>query len=127
MCPICEKMNNAMTHYPDVITYMFLHDNDFKERFINARSHCLPHTAVLLRAASRLSQNDAADFVSALYENNTKYFDPLIDDVEWFTLKFDYRNNDKPWGNSKNAIQRAMRFLAADRSDFDEKQSGNKK
>ena len=121
MCPICEKMNNAMTHYPDVITYMFLHDNDFKERFINARSHCLPHTA------SRLSQNDAADFVSALYENNTKYFDSLIDDVEWFTLKFDYRNNDKPWGNSKNAIQRAMRFLAADRSDFDEKQSGNKK
>ncbi|MCR5060763.1 MAG: DUF6062 family protein [Saccharofermentans sp.] len=127
MCPICEKMNNAMTHYPDVITYMFLHDNDFKERFLNARSHCLPHTAVLLRAASRLSQNDAADFVSALYENNTKYFYPLIDDVEWFTLKFDYRNNDKPWGNSKNAIQRAMRFLAADRSDFDEKQSGNKK
>ena len=127
MCPICDKMNTSMGHYLEVITYMFTHDSGFKEKFINARSHCLPHTAMLLRAAAKLSQNDASDFVSALYENNQKYFLPLIDDVEWFTLKFDYRNNDKPWGNSKNAIQRSMRFLASDRSDFDEKQSTNRK
>ena len=32
-------------------------------------------------------------------------------DVEWFTLKFDYRNSDKPWGNSKDAVIRAIRTL----------------
>ena len=127
LCPICEKINTSMGHYLGVITYMFKHDSEFKDKFINARSHCLPHTAMLLREAAKLSQNDAADFVSALFENDKKYFEPLIDDVEWFTLKFDYRNNDKPWGNSKNALQRSMRFLAADRSDFDEKQFPNKK
>ena len=126
-CPICDKLNTSMVHYIEVITYMFTHDSSFKDKFINAKSHCLPHTAMLLRAAAKLSQNDAADFVSALYENNKRYFEPLIDDVEWFTLKFDYRNNDKPWGNSKNAIQRSMRFIASDRSDFDDKQPRNGK
>ena len=127
LCPICDKLNNSMTHYIEVITYMFSHDDEFKTKFAKAKSHCLPHTSLLLRAAAKLSQNEAADFVEALYDNNRQYFVPLIDDVEWFTLKFDYRNNDKPWGNSKNSIQRAMRFLASDRGDFDEKQSKNGK
>ncbi len=127
MCPICDKLNESMKHYIEVIIYMYLHDSEFKDKFINSKSHCLPHTSMLLRSAAKLSQNDAADFVSALYDNNKKYFDPLIDDIEWFTLKFDYRNSDKPWGNSKNAIQRAMRFLASDRGEFDEQQSKNGK
>ena len=126
-CPICSKLNDSMGHYIEVITYMFKHEDGFKEKFAGAKSHCLPHTAMLLRAAAKLSQNDAADFVEALYQNDGKYFSELIDDVEWFTLKFDYRNNDKPWGNSRNAIQRSMRFLASDRSDFDEKQSKGSK
>ncbi len=123
-CPICEKINYTVERYIEVIMYMFSKDGDFRKKFAEHKSHCLPHTAMLLRsAASELSQNDAADFVTLLADNNNDYFAELIGDVEWFTLKFDYRNNDKPWGNSKNAIQRSMRFLSADRSDFDEQQS----
>jgi hypothetical protein len=80
---------------------------------------------MLLRQSAKLGQNDAASFVSALAEKNKDAFEGLIDDVEWFTLKFDYRNQDKPWGNSKNSIQRSMRFLSSDGRDFDE-QSGKK-
>ena len=69
-----------MKHYIEVILYMFSHENGFKDKFINAKSHCLPHTALLLRAAAKLSQNEAADFVAALYENNKKYFDSLVDE-----------------------------------------------
>ena len=32
-------------------------------------------------------------------------------DLEWFTLKFDYRNQDKPWGNSRNALERTVNRL----------------
>lgn len=122
-CPICEKINYSLERYLEVIMYMFSKDSDFRARFAERKSHCLPHTAMLLRsAASNLSQNDASDFINLLADNNAIQFSELIADVEWFTLKFDYRNNDKPWGNSKNAIQRSMRFLSADRSDFDEQQ-----
>ena len=32
-------------------------------------------------------------------------------ELEWFTLKFDYRNADKPWGNSRNALERTVNRL----------------
>jgi len=35
----------------------------------------------------------------------------MCKDIEWFTLKFDYRNQDKPWGNSKDAVPRTIRKL----------------
>ena len=122
-CPICEKINYSAERYTEVIMHLFTHDKDFKDRFAS-KSHCLPHLAAILRtASSKLSQNDAADFLQVIYDSNTTYMNDLINDVEWFTLKFDYRNNDKPWGNSKNAIQRSMRFLSGDRGEFDEKRS----
>jgi hypothetical protein len=120
MCPICEKLNDTMRHYSEVTAWMFCHNDDFRSKFSETKYHCLPHTAMLLRQAAKLSQNEAADFVSTLASTSDQAFAELIGDVEYFTLKFDYRNADKPWGNSKNAIQRSMRFLSADRRDFDE-------
>ena len=32
-------------------------------------------------------------------------------DIEWFTLKFDYRNQDKPWGDAKDAVERTVNKL----------------
>ena len=32
-------------------------------------------------------------------------------ELEWFTLKFDYRNDGKPWGNSQDAPERAINKL----------------
>jgi hypothetical protein len=121
-CPICENMNEAMGHYIDVIIWMFKHDDAFRSKLEN-KTCCLPHTAALLRAATSLSQSDACEFVKILLNNSKESFKVLEDDVEWFTLKFDYRNKDKPWGNSKNAIQRSMRFLSSDRRDFDEQRT----
>ena len=32
----------------------------------------------------------------------------VTDDLEWFCDKFDYRNKDADWKNSRDAIQRGM-------------------
>ena len=127
-CPICEKLDYTMNRYYEVISWMFTHDKDFKAKFSDNHCHCLPHTAMLLRTvADKMSQNEAADFLLLISEGFDTSFNELTDDVEWFTLKFDYRNTDKPWGNSKNSIQRSMRMLSGDRREFNEKQrSGNK-
>lgn len=127
-CPICEKLDYTLDRYSKVIIWMFSHDSEFKEKFSNCKNHCLPHISTLLRVcASDMSQNDAADFLPLLSNSFDSSMNELISDVEWFTLKFDYRNNDKPWGNSKNSIQRSMRILSADRSEFDEKQGKQSK
>ena len=43
-----------------------------------------------------------------------EYFDALREDVSWFCKKFDYRYNDEPWYNSKDAVERAIKFLGSD-------------
>ena len=42
------------------------------------------------------------------------YLTTLTADVSWFCKKFDYRYDEEPWYDSKDAIERAIRFLRAD-------------
>ena len=35
-------------------------------------------------------------------------FERLEKEIEWFTLKFDYRYKDKPWKNAKDALPRSI-------------------
>ena len=42
------------------------------------------------------------------------YFDQLREDVSWFCKKFDYRYDQEPWYNSKDAVERAIIFLRSD-------------
>ena len=43
-----------------------------------------------------------------LMEQNMKR---IADDVAWLVEKFDYRNKDADWKNSRDAIQRGMQKL----------------
>jgi len=40
-----------------------------------------------------------------------EYSEKLLGDVSWFIKKFDYRYHDEPWGDAKDAVERAIRFL----------------
>ena len=112
-CIICDKIRSTMERYLDVLLWMYFEDPAFKAVFITRNNHCLHHTAFLLRGASRyLSQTQANEFVRVLAQQENMGFDEMIADIEWFTLKFDYRNKDKPWGNSKTAIPRAISLLS---------------
>ena len=67
---------------------------------------------MLLRGCVKyLSSSQAASFTSVLAEIQNSSLETLCKDIEWFTLKFDYKNNDKSWGNSKDAIPRTIRKL----------------
>mgnify|MGYP000844247596 FL=1 len=111
-CVICDRMEATMERYLDVIFYEYCADPAFKNRFENVGGFCLPHLALLLRGAARyLNQNQASVFVAALTEIQGRSLRELRDDVEWFTLKFDYRNHDKSWKNSKDALPRSIRGL----------------
>ena len=46
-------------------------------------------------------------------ENNPVSADELQEmllekEIEWFTLKFDHKNADKPWGTSKDSLERTI-------------------
>ncbi|MDD3959718.1 MAG: ABC transporter substrate-binding protein [Clostridiaceae bacterium] len=114
-CIVCDKIAFTMDRYLDVLLWMYFEDEAFREAFVAKKGHCVEHLAFLLRGAAKyLNQNQCSEFVGVLLAMHREAFDKLIDDVEWFTLKFDYRNKDKPWGDSKDAIPRAMNMLTGE-------------
>jgi hypothetical protein len=42
------------------------------------------------------------------------YLETLTEDVSWFCKKFDYRYDAEPWKNSKDSVERAIKFLRSD-------------
>lgn len=108
-CALCDKLNHTMKNYIDVIFYQFQTEKEFRDKFERIQMFCLPDMALLLKyAAEYLKQDERAAFVNMLENTNMRKYKDLANEVEWFTLKFDYRYKDKSWGNSKTSIPRAI-------------------
>jgi hypothetical protein len=112
-CAICDRLAATMDRYLDVIFYQYFSEPEFKLIFGEGSGYCLPHVALLLRGAAKyLNQDQAAEFVACLARIQNESLEVLRDDVEWFTLKFDHRNQHKDWKNSKDALPRAIRKIS---------------
>lgn len=111
-CYICNQFKDTYERYMDTFFYMYTRDPDFRDRIRDSKGFCLVHFKDLIETADvKLNDKDKADFynmVLPLMEENMKR---VAEDVSWMIEKFDYENKDKPWKNSKDAIQRGMQKL----------------
>jgi len=62
-------------------------------------------------AAQALSAEQADAFSRMLEAVERRNMERIEAELQWFTLKFDYRNADKPWDNSKDSLERAINKL----------------
>lgn len=113
-CVICQRMDDTMNRYLDVIFYQYFEEKGFKERFHDNKLFCLDHLALLIGEAEKYLRGSRVDeFLEDLISKQLKAWDTLTDDVEWFTKKFDYRYKNEPWKNSKDAVSRSILFLGS--------------
>ena len=111
-CVICQRIDRTMDRYMDVLLWMFFEQPGFRELFEKKSRYCLPHLATLLRgAAKHLNQKQASEFLNVISGLSREGMHLMEGELEWFTLKFDYRNVNKPWGESKDAVPRGMSLL----------------
>ena len=111
-CLICERVAGSMERYMYTLLYMYKHEAEFPGLFAASKGMCLRHYAQALEMAPKHLSGDALKrFVDALTDIEMKNLDRIEGEVEWFTNKFDYRNQDKPWGNSRDAVKRAVNKL----------------
>jgi hypothetical protein len=107
-CFVCNRIDEMYRRYLDTIFYLYQTDESFRNTFHSCKGFCTPHyNRLRTMALSKLSGNRLDSFLKdldQLYLNNMKR---VRDDLEWFTDKFDYRNADAPWKNSKDALPRA--------------------
>lgn len=111
-CVICEDIDMHMQRYFYTFIHLWKTDTAFRDKWESSKGVCLPHAAALLRHAHKhlgAAQHEA--FAKSLLGLLRENLSEDEKDLEWFTLKFDYRNQDKPWGNSRNALERTINRL----------------
>ncbi|MGI6372738.1 MAG: DUF6062 family protein [Caldicoprobacterales bacterium] len=112
-CMICDRLENLLKRYAYTIIYLWQKDNNFIETLKNSKGFCLHHFALIMKIADEtLSAKHFNRWIDFILPIQTKTFDQLEADLLWYTQKFDYRNQDKPWGNSRDALPRTLQTLS---------------
>ena len=112
-CLLCDRIRENMERYMYTVLYIYKHEPEFPGLFAKSKGMCLQHYAQALEMAPKhLSGETLKSFVDALTDIEMKSFERLEGEIEWFTNKFDYRNQDKPWGNSRDAVKRSINKLS---------------
>lgn len=111
-CYICEESKKTFDRYMDTFFYLYKEDPDFREKLKNSKGFCITHMGQVMEAASthlkEKEQEEFFDFLFPIMENN---MNRLYEDVSWFIEKFDYKNVNADWKDSRDALQRGMQKL----------------
>ena len=111
-CFICNSFKDHYDRYMRSFFDMYLKDEDFSKRVKEGKGFCLPHFADLLDYASaNLSKDRQKAFADSFFPVMEKNFERLYEDVSWLVEKFDYKNKDADWKNSRDALQNCMQKL----------------
>lgn len=111
-CYICDQFRDTYERYLDTFFYMYKRDKEFRERVRNSKGFCLTHFGDLCEGADRkLSDKEKEEFYQVMLPLMEENMNRLAGDVAWLVEKFDYRNKDADWKNSKDAVQRGMQKL----------------
>ncbi len=108
-CFVCGRVEKVFERYIATIFYLYEREGDFRDKLAKSKGFCNEHYALLFeQAPSYLSGRDLTEFIEMLNEVYLTNLKRVRDDLEWFTDKFDYRNADAPWKNSKDALPRTL-------------------
>ncbi|HEX2927604.1 MAG TPA: DUF6062 family protein [Ruminiclostridium sp.] len=111
-CAVCSKLDYTMDRYIDVILYLWFKEEDFKKAFNSKKGFCLKHFKQLLQGTKKyLDSKQTAVFADHLAKQELENLERIQQEVNWFTKKFDYRYDDAPWGNSKDAVPRSIQKI----------------
>jgi hypothetical protein len=114
-CLICNRIKNAIDRYAYTILHLWDNDKEFERTLLDSKGFCLYHLSNLLKVSQdTLPARKQVQFLNDIIPLQIKSLEELEKDLSWFTQKFDYRNQDKPWGNSKDALPRALQVLTGE-------------
>lgn len=111
-CCICRDQEKTMERYLEVILHLYFSQKEFRDRFDGGMGYCMRHfTQLLAYGRKHLSGQKQDTFLTNLLRQQQENLERLQGEVHWFTKKFDYRNADAPWGNSRDALPRSIRKM----------------
>ena len=114
-CYVCRRIAYHFEHMAECVVYLWDADEEFAPKLRAQPYFCLPHYKKLLEyGQKRLGKKQLPRFTAEVGKVVSDYMTTLTDDVSWFCKKFDYRYDQEPWYNSKDSVERAIKFLRSD-------------
>ncbi len=111
-CYICEQLQRNYDRYMETFVIQYMQDEAFKKKVLESKGFCMQHFGDLCLAADKKLKGEKLDqFYADMEVLMMTNFERMNDDISWFIEKFDYRNKDADWKNSKDAIQRGMQKM----------------
>lgn len=114
-CYLCEQINNNIIDYVEVLIKLWNKNAEFKKLFASSKGHCMKHYQLIMKGASSyLHGSSVNEFKETVHKIQLENLNRVIEELDWFATKFDYRFKDAPWKNSKDALPRSINKLIGD-------------
>ena len=110
-CYVCSKIESTFERYIDTFFHIWGKGGEDSKLISAQKGYCLPHFIQILSAAERLGRGKREKFLDDIVPAWQNLMTELEEDLDWFVQKFDFRNADAPWKNSKEALTRAMALI----------------
>lgn len=110
-CYLCERVDKIFDRYVDTFFHLMKSDDDFFGMVADSKGFCIGHFKKLLAAGMKLPDKDRERILSVLNSLMETHLARIQEDIDWFIEKYDYRNNDADWKNSKDAVPRTIQKI----------------
>lgn len=112
-CFICESIDKNMKHLLSSMLKLWQTDPDFRMLYSQQTHLCLPHYGMIMEAAQKMPRKEFSIFEQETRRLAKSYLDEVAADVTHFTKMYDYRSAGGDWGNSRDSIERAIRWITS--------------
>ena len=112
-CYVCNHIKNNYDRYIATFFVLFKRgEAEFMELVKKGKGFCLSHLADLLDAAPQyLNEKEQKQLRDIIFPQMEDSMERLIEELDWFEKKFDYRYKDADWKTSRDVVQRAMQKI----------------
>ena len=113
-CYACQRIEGRMNSYFDTFFHLWKTEEEFRNKVKNCKGFCLEHLSrIICDGRKKLSSNRFSELMEVITKIETENLSRIDSELDWFIKKFDYRFKDEPWGNSKDAPERAILKIAS--------------
>lgn len=110
-CFLCESIEERMERYFATFFHL-IKEPEFRAMVEGGKGFCMCHFARLMDTAAEQLPNSQYDwFYKTIPDLMQKNLDRVQEDLDWFVQKFDYRNTNASWKNSRDAVSRTMQKI----------------
>lgn len=111
-CYICGRMQEIYGRMLDTFVYMMCSDAEFARMVMESKGFCFSHFAdVTAVCKEKMKPQEQDRWIPELCGLMSRNLDRIQEDIDWLIEKYDYRNKDADWKQSRDAVQRTMQKL----------------